>query len=305
MDIGCGRCNIAPMTGEEDFGPTSHRIISQRLKIHYVDWGNPGAPPLILLHGGKDHARSWDWTARALRARFHVIAPDLRGHGDSEWTSDGAYPMEGYVYDLAQIVHQLDLAPVSIVAHSLGGNIALRYAGLYPDRVSRLVAIEGLGPSPKMIEEMAKTPPAQRLRDWIEKKRAASGLAPKRYKTFEDALLRMKAANEHLSEDQARHLALHGATRNEDGTWSWKFDPYVQVWPVVDMPREDQHALWAAATCPTLLVYGAKSWASNPATDGRIRHFTNGAEVKLFDGAGHWVHHDRFDAFVAMLHDFL
>ena len=103
-------------------GPTSHSFISQRLKLRYVDWGNPDAPPLILLHGGRDHARSWDWTAETLRARWHVIAPDLRGHGDSDWSADGDYGSLANLYDLAQLIHQLKLAPVTIVAHSYGGN---------------------------------------------------------------------------------------------------------------------------------------------------------------------------------------
>src|SRR5215475_1558263 len=72
-------------------GPTTHSFISQRLRLRYVDWGNPDAPPLILLHGGRDHSRSWDWTAQELRAKWHVIAPDLRGHGDSDWSADGDY----------------------------------------------------------------------------------------------------------------------------------------------------------------------------------------------------------------------
>ena len=105
-------------------GPTSHTYFSQRLRLHYVDWGNPEAPPLLLLHGGRDHCRNWDWVAQALRLEWHVIAPDLRGHGDSEWSADGHYTMESYIYDLAQLIHQQKLAPVSIVAHSLGGNIA-------------------------------------------------------------------------------------------------------------------------------------------------------------------------------------
>ncbi len=69
----------------EIIGPSSSFYISQRLKLHYVDWGNEGAPPLLLIHGGRDHARSWDWVARDLRRDYHVIAPDLRGHGDSAW----------------------------------------------------------------------------------------------------------------------------------------------------------------------------------------------------------------------------
>ena len=138
-------------------GPTSNSFISQRLKLHYVDWGNRGAPPLLLVHGGRDHCRNWDWVADKLRNRYHIIAPDLRGHGDSAWSPDGNYAMDGFVYDLAQLIHQLDLGPISIVAHSMGGNIALRYTGLYPQNVRKLVAIEGLGPSPKIIAERAST----------------------------------------------------------------------------------------------------------------------------------------------------
>src|SRR5262249_13812881 len=114
--------------------PTSHTYISQRLRLHYFDWGNTDAPPLVLGHGGRDHARSWDWVAERLRDRWHIIAPDLRGHGDSQWSQDGGYAMPGLIYDLAQLIHQRQLAPVSLIGHSLGGNIATRYAGIYPDK---------------------------------------------------------------------------------------------------------------------------------------------------------------------------
>jgi pimeloyl-ACP methyl ester carboxylesterase len=284
--------------------PTSRRYVSQRLKLHYADWGNAAAPPLILMHGGRDHCRSLDWIARDFARDYHVIAPDLRGHGDSDWSPDGEYPMQGYVYDLAQLIHQLKLAPVTIVAHSLGGNIAIRYAGLYPDKVRKLVSIEGLGPSPKMIEEYMKVSGADRMRKWIDDKRAAAARTPKRYATLEEALLRMKEANKFLSDDQARHLTVHGATSNEDGTWSWKFDNYVNVWPPFDISQDDKHALWAAIACPTLLVYGADSWASNPEKDGRAKHFRN-ARVVSIDKAGHWVHHDQFAAFMKEARAFL
>ena len=87
-------------------GPTSRHFISQRLRMHYVDWGNPDAPPLLLVHGGRDHCRNWDWVAQALRRDWHVICPDLRGHGDSQWSPDGNYSMSAYIYDLAQLIHQ-------------------------------------------------------------------------------------------------------------------------------------------------------------------------------------------------------
>jgi pimeloyl-ACP methyl ester carboxylesterase len=285
-------------------GPTSRIYFSQRLRLHYVDWGNPDAPPLVLVHGGRDHCRNWDWVAEALRHDWHIIAPDLRGHGDSEWSQDGTYMMAGYVYDLAQLVHQQKLAPVTIVAHSLGGNIALRYAGLYPQNVARIVAIEGLGPSPKMLAERYAAGFAQRMRNWIEEQRRLSGRLPRRYATIEDAWKRMQEENKHLSPEQARHLTQHGVNQNEDGTYSWKFDNYVRSWPPYDMSTRDVQALWEEITCPTLLVYGKESWASNPAEDGRAKHFKN-AEVVTFEGAGHWVHHDKLDEFLALVRRFL
>ena len=287
-----------------DPGPTSHFFVSQRLRLHYVDWGNPDKPLLLLVHGGRDHCRNWDATALALRDEWHVVAPDLRGHGDSAWSPDGNYDMLAFVYDLAQLVEHLGAPTVTIVAHSLGGNIALRYTGLYPDRVEKLVAIEGLGPSPKIIAEHAAKPLADHLRKWIANKRAAAGRVPKRYPDFDAALDRMRAENGHLSEAQARHLTLHGINRNEDGSWSWKFDNYVNVWSFVDIPREEIAGLWAAISCPTLLLYGAKSWASNPERDGRLAHFRTARVVEI-ENAGHWLHHDQFDPFMAELRSFL
>ncbi|HMO74858.1 MAG TPA: alpha/beta hydrolase [Sphingopyxis sp.] len=285
-------------------GPTSNSFISQRLKLHYADWGNAEAPPLLLVHGGRDHCRSWDWVAERLADRFHVIAPDLRGHGDSAWSPDGNYEIGAFVYDLAQLIHQLDLAPVTIVAHSMGANISTRYTGLYPANVRKLVAIEGLGPSPAVQEERNATPFEERMRQWIADKRQAAGRTPKRYATLDEALARMMAENTYLTEEQARHLTIHGASRNEDGSWSWKFDNYLNIWSIFDMPPQELHKLWSNIACPTLLLYGADSWASNPEKDGRIQYF-NTAQVIEFENAGHWLHHDQFDRFMSTLDDFL
>ena len=272
-------------------GPTSHTYFSQRLKLHYADWGNEDAPPLLLVHGGRDHCRSWDWTAEALRKDWHVIAPDLRGHGDSAWSPEGNYNMQAYIYDLAQLIHQLKLAPVTIVSHSLGGNICLRYTGLYPENVRKIVAIEGLGPSPSRLEERRKTPWQDHFRKMIDDKRGLAGRQPKRYDSLEQAYARMKEENSFLTAEQARHLTINGIARNEDGTYSWKFDNYLRVWESVDITHEQVAELWSSISCPTLLLYGEKSWASNPAEDGRIKHFKH-ADVKMFPEAGHWLHHD-------------
>ncbi|PKB25607.1 pimeloyl-ACP methyl ester carboxylesterase [Novosphingobium kunmingense] len=285
-------------------GPTSNSFISQRLRLHYVDWGSPDKPPLILQHGGRDHARSWDWVAEELARDWHVIAPDLRGHGDSAWAPDGNYDMNAYVYDFAQLVHTLGHDQVTIVSHSLGGNVATRFTGLYPEKVRKLVNIEGLGPSPKVRAEREAAGYPNRFRKWIEDRRAASGRVPRRYPTIEAAFARMKEENSFLTDEQARHLTIHGASRNEDGTWSWKFDPYLNVWPFEDAPEERTNELWSAITCPILFLYGADSWASNPETDGRAMKFKNYRVIE-FENAGHWLHHDQFDRFMREVRAFL
>ena len=285
-------------------GPTSRNFFSQRLRLHYVDWGNPDAPPMLLVHGGRDHCRNWDWVAEALRKDYHIIAPDLRGHGDSQWSMSANYNMGNYIYDLAQLVHQQNLAPVTIIAHSLGANISLRYTGVFPETVKKLVAIEGLGPGPRSHAEADKKPIAERLRSWVTEQRAYSARQPLRYKTIEEAFARMQEANRHLTPEQARHLTQHGVNQNEDGTYSWKFDQYIRLWPAYDMTRDAIAELWARITCPTLLVHGLESWARSPASDGRLSHFQN-ASVLGVPGAGHWVQHDQLEFFLDKVRAFL
>ena len=285
-------------------GPTSHAYFSMRLRLHYVDWGNPDAPPLLLIHGGRDHCRNWDWVAEALRDEYHIIAPDLRGHGDSEWMKGGVYSVSEYVYDIAQLIHQLELAPLAIIGHSLGGAVSLRYAGVYPETVSKVVAIEGLGWSPARAAENAKIRPHERLSRWVNEMRKLSGRVPRRYASLEEAFRRMQEENPHLAPEQARHLTVHGVNRNEDGSYSWKFDNYVRADRPTGMDLEDTHQLWGRIQCPTLLIRGTESWASDPSADGRAGYFQN-AQVANVEGAGHWVHHDRFEEFMRLIRAFL
>ncbi|MEZ5236464.1 MAG: alpha/beta fold hydrolase [Acidimicrobiia bacterium] len=285
--------------------PTSHSYFSQRLRLHYLDWGNEAAPPLLLVHGNRDHCHNWDWVAERLRDRYHVIAPDLRGHGDSQWAVGSTYGSYEYVYDIAQLVRQTGLAPLRIVAHSLGGNVCLKYAGTYPELVERLVVIEGYGPP----EPEAPLSPAAKLRDWIDNGRALSGRQPRRYRSIDEALERMQEANQHLTPQQARHLTVHGADQNEDGTYSWKFDNYTHLGPgPYDMPAAERWALWGEITCPVLLISGSESWVQRDGdVAGLCSHFRRAASVRheTIDGAGHWVHHDQLDRFVELVSAFL
>ena len=282
-------------------GPTSHYFYSQRLKLHYVDWGNAGKPPLLLIHGGRDHARNWDWVAQALRHDYHIVAPDLRGHGDSQWAIGGGYAMIDYTLDVGQLLDALKMFPLTIIGHSLGGSIALQYTGTYPERVTKVVAIEGLGPPPGMIRER---PAQERMLEWIAEMQALARRHPRRYKSLDEAVERMREANPHLSPEQARHLTIHGCYRDEDGTYLWKFDNYVRAASPYLFNMKDARALWSQITCPVLLVRGTESWASDPEKDGRATAFKNYKLVNI-ERAGHWVHHDQLDVFLKHVREFL
>jgi len=285
-------------------GPTSHVYFSQRLRLHYVDWGNDDAPALIMLHGGRDHCRSWDWAAQELRDTYHVVAPDLRGHGDSQWVLGAAYAPEDFVYDLAQLIHQKQLAPVRIIAHSLGGSIALRYAGIYPDTVHKLVTVEGLMPPMEWIAKRSGKSTADRMREWIDMLRDMAGREPRRYPTIEDAVHRMQEANKRLTPEQARHLTVHGVNQNEEGTYTWKFDNYERAFSPRLFDESEARELWSRVTCPTLLIEGKDSRVGDSKVAERVQVFPD-ARVLNVDDAGHWVHHDQLELFVREARAFL
>ena len=196
------------------------------------------------------------------------------------------------------------MAPVTIIAHSLGGSIALLYTGLFPETVKKVVAIEGLGPSPQMQARWQETPVEERVRNSLKARRDAAGRVARKYATLEEAVARMREENTHLSAEQARHLTVHGAAQNEDGTYSWKFDNSVRLGGPAGLSVEDQRRIWSCITCPVLLVRGTESWASDPVADGRIAHFKD-ARLANIERAGHWSHHDQLEMFMKHVEEFI
>jgi pimeloyl-ACP methyl ester carboxylesterase len=285
-----------------DAEPVSRTHVSQGLELHYLDWGNAGAPVLMLVHGMKDHAHSWDWAAQALRHDWRVIAPDLRGHGDSEWSADGAYLSPYHVIDIADLIDTLGCEQLTIVAHSFGGNVSGRYAALFPERVRKLALVDGLGPTAQAMAGWHQRGPVKRTREWLDKKREVATRTPRQLASMDEAISRMAAANKNLSADQTRHLALHGVRRQADG-YRWKYDPFIGTFLPEDF-AVDLAAFWSEITAPTLLCWGTESWTTNPATDGRMAHFRDSRTV-VFEKAGHWLHHDQLDVFLDTLRDFL
>lgn len=284
--------------------PRSHFYTARRLRLHYLEWGDPAAPPVILIHGGRDHGRSWDPIATGLADRHRVIVPDLAGHGDSAWISSGDYRANSYVFDIDQLLDQLEIASLPVVGHSLGGHVAIRLAAARPAKVSRLVSIEGLGVPPPFIAGRLAQPLPERLRQYLDDVAQMEHRRPRHYATIEDALARMVEANAHLSPELALHLTRHGLRQNDDGSWSWKFDNRFYLIRHEQSTEQELRELWSAVECPTLLIYGAESWATDPAKDGRAAFFKD-VRVELLENAGHWPHHDREDAVLPMIREFV
>jgi pimeloyl-ACP methyl ester carboxylesterase len=281
--------------------PISQFYYSHRLKLHFWDWGDNGKPNLVLVHGSRDHARSWDRVADALKFNFRVVAPDLRGHGDSGWALGAMYSIPEYLLDISALIDVIGRWPVYLIGHSLGGAVTLQYAGVYPERVRKLVDIEGFGPPP---ERMIPRPAHERSREWIETMREYEKRSPHHYPDLQTACHRMRAANPYLTEEMARHLTLFGSNWSPDGSLTWKFDNYVRSLSPYGFNMEDAQEIWKQITCPTLMFRGLDSWSIDPEKDGRIDAIRQHRLINV-PNAGHWVHHDQPEIFIRETRRFL
>lgn len=281
---------------------------SGTLRIHFRDWGDPAAPPLIIVHGLRDHSHSFDDLARGLLDRFHVYALDLRGHGDSETTP--YYAFGHFVLDLHTCVRALRIERPVIVGHSMGGEVVAHYAGSFPEVPSKLVIIEGLGPPPiNLDEEVAWT-----IKGFERIDRALSGHPT--LKDLDAAYRRLRERNPRLPEGKARELALLGTRAIEDGTLEWKFDAMLATMSITGPYQLDYSmALWRRITAPTLIVHGGESgefWRGKPADvyldpedlQRRLACFRRHEFVEIA-GAGHMVHFDRPRELLTSIRGFL
>jgi esterase len=258
------------------FSPKSEFLSVRGLRLHYLDWGNHGAPPLVCVHGYTSSAQAFNAPARHLRERFHVIAPDVRGHGESAWSPDGAYQYRDQAADLAAIADQLGLERVSLIGTSMGGIIAMTYAEAHPERLARLV-INDIGPD-------AETG-SQRITQMV-------GSRPDEFATLEDAMAYRRQMSPIVAsrslEDQ-EELARGVLRRRDDGRWIWKMDPqYVQQRVAQGPPvRPPLWPVLQGLSCPALVVWGEDSDVLSQSQARRMAEALPKGQLVSVPGVGH------------------
>jgi pimeloyl-ACP methyl ester carboxylesterase len=262
------------------------------LKLHYLDWGTAGKPPMVLLHGLRGHAHSWDDVSPAMCQDHHVLALDQRGRGDSNWAKDGDYSTGAYVSDLAGFVEALHLEPFILVGHSMGGRSSMAFTARYPRRVQKLVIVD-MGPAPDPRG-------GERIRQEILQ-------VPEEFESFEAVVAYMNKQNRYASERVLRRRLQYATRQLPNGKVGWRYDLAIrdQRRKGTAPPLED---LWPGLphiTCPTLIVRGADTDILAPEVARRMVETIPNAQLVEVPRAGHMVFEDNPEGFLAALRGFL
>jgi len=272
--------------------PRESTLPIRGFRLHYVEWGDPANRPLILLHGITGHARTWDTLATALADRWHVLALDQRGHGDSDPAPDGDYSVGAMADDLEAFADARGYRRFTLLGLSMGGRVAMGFAGAHPERVERLVIVD--------IAPEIHPPGMARIRTMIAN-------APESIESEEWAVETAMAANPRADVAELRHRIKHALKREPDGTLTWKYARDLREMMRRGGRREPMD-LWerlTCITCPTLLVRGAESDVLSPELAARVVSSLRDGRLVEVPDAGHTVPGDRPAQFVEVVRSFL
>jgi len=256
------------------------------LRVHYLEWGSPAKPALILLHGISKHAHTFDHIAVDFARDYHVLAVDMRGHGDSGWSPEGAYLVEDYVKDLEGLLTQLGIRRATLLGNSTGGRVVQVFAGMHPEMVERLI-VEDVGPErPQDIADAFARQVRQDADGWAS----------------EDELVKqLVARNQRTPEPLLRTYAHFGTKKRDDGRLIWKRDPNLVKGFVVT-------ELWAHVskiTSPTLYVIGGASRIVPAAAQERLKQTLPNVQIVTMPGLGHYPNEENTAGFLAIINRFL
>jgi esterase len=280
---------VALATAQTSSAPakyTDRYVTVNGLRLHYLEWGVATKPAMILLHGIARHAHTFDHIADDFARDYHVLAVDMRGHGDSGWSPEGAYLVEDYVKDIEGLVRQLGIRRVTLLGNSTGGRVVQVFAGTHPDLVERLI-VEDVGPErPQDIADSFARQVRQEADGWAS----------------EDELVKqLVARSQRTPEPLLRTYAHFGTKRREDGRLVWKRDPNLVKGFVVT-------ELWqhiSKITSPTLYVIGGASRIVPVATQERLKQTLPNVEIVTMPGLGHYPNEEDMPGFLSIVNRFL
>jgi len=280
-----------------------HATIPLRgLTHHLTRWGSGSAKPLVFLHGWLDTSDTFQFVVDAFAADHPIVALDWRGFGRSTW-QHGPYWFPDYLADLDALLAEVSPdAPATLVGHSMGGNIACLYAGVRPERVARIVNLEGFG--------LSRTRPEQapeRYRRWLEELRAPPAFST--YENFERFVAVLARRNPRLTPERAEFIAASWSKALPDGACTVSADPAHKLVNPVLYRREEAEAIWRCAVAPTLLVLGGRSaFRAHLGADGTDEYFRSifpNLSIATLPEAGHMMHHEEPEAVAALIESFL
>jgi pimeloyl-ACP methyl ester carboxylesterase len=281
--------------------PKDRYIEEEGLKLHYVEWGDASGETVVFVHGIRDQCRSWDLLIAALLAEGvpleHAAALDLRGHGESDWPATRrGYQHEDFLYDLGALLRNLDKESVTLIGHSLGGSMALIYAGCFPDRVKSLILLESLGPFARADEDVPEIM-TERLkgRDYVE--------IPFPYSSLDEAARALQKRFPLIPDRAAAHMALYG-TRKTGERYRWRHDPVLRYRTTTMLSEGQIEAFIRRVACPILFVHGTESDFMKSVRGPRAKLFNN-ARIVPVEGAGHHIPHEKPEELAKIIGPFL
>ena len=307
---------------------TSTYLDIRGLRYHVRSWGREGAPKLFMLHGWMDASASFQFFVDALQGDWHVIAPDLRGYGQTQWQGSDTYWFFDYVLDLDRILdHFQPDAPVNLIAHSFGGNIASIYSGSMPHRIARFVNIDAFGPraegvKPARLEHKAQKEgqpapedtveiPPRRYAEWLD--RVKKGSRFKDFDTFEDLEKRLRREHPRVTPERIAFLARHWGKLREDGRVMMSTDPGNAQNDGIHITVRMDEAIgcWQNISAPVLWLIpeegASKSRAkelANGGAESRLQHFRTRREVRIRE-CGHMVHIEKPELLAQLVESFM
>jgi len=264
------------------------------IRLHHLEWGSEGRHPIVLVHGSRLHAHVWNHFCRRFGERYHIIALDQRGHGDSEWSAHADYQMEDFYEDLRTVIEARRLSRFTLIGHSLGGRVCMLYAHRHPDLLERLVLVDITPGRPSAV---AVRTPGEISDD--------DRTAPGEFESSQEALVHLKRLMPRAPAALVEESVQHGLRRTGAGRYTWKYDP---AFLSARRSRASGLDLWRVVQsipAPTLLQYGSHSNVVNHELAARLAETMPRCTVERIEGAGHGLFTDQPEAFAESVERFL